>query len=92
MGGGRGLSGAFACIKYLMFAFNLVFWVSKVGWGLLLKFVSWTIVFQNLNSNMVNRIIEGLVCMRLTQLNIRIIVKFSDYFQTLRAFIFLTQI
>lgn len=30
MGGGRGLSGGLACIKYLMFSFNLIFWVSNL--------------------------------------------------------------
>lgn len=28
MGSGAGLEGCHACIKYLMFAFNFIFWVS----------------------------------------------------------------
>jgi len=29
MGSGEGLGGCHACIKYLMFGFNFLFWVSK---------------------------------------------------------------
>lgn len=29
MGSGDGLGGCYACIKYLMFAFNFIFWVSS---------------------------------------------------------------
>ncbi|KAF6018272.1 TSPAN8 [Bugula neritina] len=37
MGSGSGLSGCFACIKYLMFAFNFIFWLigcALVGFGI----------------------------------------------------------
>jgi len=37
MGGGRGLSGGLACIKYLMFSFNLIFWLiglALTGFGI----------------------------------------------------------